>query len=107
MSPASVGEGTIIRLSLVSAGDRVALQVNDNGLGVDKADRSRMIERFKRLDASRNTPGHGLGLSLVNAVAALHGGRLFFKDSNPGLSATLEFPRSDIPPPLLESGATA
>ena len=99
--------GTIIRLSLVSAGDCVSLQVNDNGLGVDKADRSRMIERFKRLDASRNTPGHGLGLSLVNAVAALHRGRLSFRDSNPGLSATLEFPRSDIAPPLLEPGVIA
>lgn len=94
--------GTIIRLSLVSAGDCVSLQVNDNGLGVGKADRSRMIERFKRLDASRNTPGHGLGLSLVNAVAALHRGRLSFRDSNPGLSATLEFPRSDNAPPELE-----
>ena len=94
--------GTIIRLSLVSAGDRISLQVNDNGLGVGKADRSRMIERFKRLDASRNTPGHGLGLSLVNAVAALHRGRLFFRDSNPGLSATLEFPRSDIERPELK-----
>ena len=85
--------GTIIRLSLVSAGHRVCLQVNDNGPGVGKADRARIIERFKRLDASRNTPGHGLGLSLVNAVATLHRGRLFFKDSAPGLSATLDFPR--------------
>ena len=90
--------GTIIRLSLVSTEDRVCLQVNDNGPGVGKADRSRMVERFKRLDASRNTLGHGLGLSLVNAVATLHKGRLFFKDSGPGLSATLEFPRSDIVP---------
>ena len=88
--------GTIIRLSLVAAGQHVCLQVNDNGSGVGKTDRGRMIERFKRLDASRKTPGHGLGLSLANAVAALHGGRLSFKDSGPGLSATLEFPRCDI-----------
>ncbi|MEG3155843.1 sensor histidine kinase [Sphingomonas sp. RB1R13] len=86
--------GTIIRLSLVAAGQHVCLQVNDNGPGVGKADRGRMIERFKRLDASRNTPGHGLGLSLANAVAALHGGRLLFRDSQPGLSATFEFPAS-------------
>lgn len=84
---------TIIRLTLVSSANRFCLQVNDNGPGVVKADRSRMTERFKRLDASRNTPGHGLGLSLVNAVATLHGGQLFFKDSAPGLSATLELPR--------------
>lgn len=86
--------GTIIRLSLAAAGQKVCLQVNDNGLGVAKADRSKMIERFKRLDASRNTPGHGLGLSLANAVASLHGGRLSIRDSGPGLSATLELPRA-------------
>ena len=88
--------GTIIRLSLIAAGQHVCLQVNDDGPGVGMADRDKMIERFKRLDASRNTPGHGLGLSLANAVAALHGGRLSFKDNVPGLSAMLEFPRPDI-----------
>jgi len=94
--------GTLVRLSLVSAGDHLSLQVNDNGRGVGKADRVRMIERFKRLDASRHTPGHGLGLSLVNAVAGLHGGRLFFRESHPGLSATLEFPRPGIAPSEIE-----
>lgn len=86
--------GTVIRLSLVGAGPYVCLQVNDNGHGVAKADRSRMIQRFKRLDASRKTPGHGLGLSLADAVAGLHGGKLTFRDSGPGLSATLELPRA-------------
>jgi signal transduction histidine kinase len=84
--------GTVIRLSLVTAGKHAQLQINDNGPGVGKADRGRMIERFKRLDASRHTPGHGLGLSLVDAVAKLHRGRLSFRDSGPGLSATVEFP---------------
>jgi signal transduction histidine kinase len=48
-----------------------------------------VIERFYRGDASRGTPGVGLGLSLVAAVARLHGGKLEFSDNQPGLRATL------------------
>ena len=83
---------TLIRLTLVAVGPFACLQVIDNGPGVAKADRSRIVERFKRLDASRDKAGHGLGLNLVNAVARLHGGRLVFDDCAPGLSATLELP---------------
>ena len=85
-------DGTLIRLTLVAIGDGVCLQVNDNGPGVAKADRSRIVERFQRLDRSRNTPGHGLGLSLVDAVARIHGGSLTFKDNAPGLIAILRLP---------------
>ena len=85
---------TLIRLTLVAVGDWICLQVNDNGPGVAKADRSRLVERFKRLDRSRNTPGYGLGLNLVNAVASIHEGRLIFKDNGPGLVAILELPRN-------------
>ena len=86
-------QGTLIRLTLVAVGDTICLQVNDNGPGVDKADRRRIVERFQRLDRSRNTPGHGLGLNLVSAVAKIHGGRLIFKDNGPGLVAILELPQ--------------
>jgi hypothetical protein len=48
-----------------------------------------VTERFYRGDASRGTPGVGLGLSLVAAVAKLHGGSLRLSDNNPGLRATL------------------
>ena len=50
------------------------MQVADNGPGVPEADLSRITKRFARLESSRNTEGHGLGLSLVGAVAKLHGG---------------------------------
>ena len=93
---------TLIRLTLVSAGTHICLQVSDNGPGVAKADRSRIVERFKRLDPSRDTPGYGLGLNLVDAVAKLHGGRLVFRDSAPGLAVTLELPR-----PLSPTGANS
>ncbi len=48
-----------------------------------------MVERFYRGDASRGTPGIGLGLSLVAAVASLHGGTLEFSDNRPGFRAAL------------------
>ena len=83
---------TLIRLTLVAVGPFACLRVSDNGPGVAKADRSRIVERFRRLDVSRGRAGHGLGLNLVNAVARLHGGRLIFDDCEPGLSATIELP---------------
>jgi signal transduction histidine kinase len=86
--------GTIIRLTLVVARDRVCLQVVDNGPGVPTADLPRMAKRFTRLETSRNTAGYGLGLNLVNAVARLHDGVLVLKNYAPGLSATIELPLS-------------
>jgi signal transduction histidine kinase len=86
--------GTIVRLTLVSAGAHACLQVVDNGPGVAKPDRDKVVKRFARLDRSRNTSGYGLGLNLVAAVARLHGGRLLLKDANPGLSATIELHRA-------------
>ena len=84
--------GTMIRLTLVGAGDLVCLQVVDNGPGVPTRDLPRIVKRFARLETSRNAPGYGLGLNLVSAVAKLHGGRLILRDSAPGLSATIELP---------------
>lgn len=86
---------TLIKLSLAAVGAYVCLTIKDNGQGVAKADRSRIVERFKRLETSRSKVGHGLGLSLVDAVARLHGGRLAFDDCSPGLAATIELPRTE------------
>ena len=68
------------------------MQVVDSGPGVAKADLPRITKRFARLETSRNTAGHGLGLSLVDAVAKLHAGRLVLTSAAPGLSATMELP---------------
>lgn len=83
----------IVRMSATSAGAMVFMQVADNGPGVPKGDLERITKRFARLETSRNTPGHGLGLSLVTAVAKLHGGRLELRPLAPGLSATIQIPR--------------
>lgn len=67
----------------------IELSVADNGPGVPAAERERVIERFYRSDASRGTPGVGLGLALVSSVARLHGGVLRLEDNAPGLRAVL------------------
>jgi len=69
--------------------DTVQIVVADNGPGIPVNERTRVIERFYRVDASRGTPGVGLGLSVVSAVARLHGGTLTLADNHPGLRATL------------------
>jgi signal transduction histidine kinase len=65
--------------------------VADRGPGIPPADRERVLERFVRLDASRSTPGNGLGLSLVAAIARLHDAVLRLDDNHPGLAVTLRF----------------
>jgi signal transduction histidine kinase len=66
--------------------------VTDRGPGVPAAERERVLDRFVRLEASRSEPGSGLGLSLVAAVARLHGGGLRLEDNEPGLRVILALP---------------
>lgn len=66
--------------------------VADDGPGVPDASHQKVFERFYRLEASRTTPGNGLGLSLVAAVAELHGIVVRFVDQSPGLRVELQFP---------------
>jgi signal transduction histidine kinase len=70
----------------------VAISVADTGPGISPSERERTVERFYRGDASRGTPGVGLGLSLVSAVARVHDGQLVLGDNNPGLLASLVLP---------------
>jgi signal transduction histidine kinase len=67
------------------------LSVADTGPGIPEEDRTRALERFVRLEASRNSAGSGLGLSLVAAVARLHEARLELSDNHPGLRASMVF----------------
>jgi signal transduction histidine kinase len=81
-------------ISVGRKGGAVVLGVADNGAGIGEADRLRVVDRFVRLEESRSKPGSGLGLSLVSAVAKLHGGKLLLRDNRPGLAAILEVPAS-------------
>jgi signal transduction histidine kinase len=75
-----------------SAAGKVEISVSDQGPGIPVTERGRATDRFYRGETARNTPGSGLGLSLVAAVAQLHGGELRLDDNNPGLRATLVLP---------------
>lgn len=81
-----------IRLAAVRTRQGAEIVVSDHGPGIPTEDRKRVMERFVRLEASRSRPGSGLGLSLVSAIARLHGGTLVFEDNAPGLRAVLRLP---------------
>ena len=81
-----------ITISLARVGDAVEIAVADHGPGVAPQDRERALLRFVRLEKSRSRPGSGLGLSLVAAVARLHGGSIRLEDNAPGLRAVLALP---------------
>jgi hypothetical protein len=82
--------GGAISVAIAQRRDGAAqVVVSDNGPGIPEAEKSRVTQRFYRGDASRGTPGVGLGLSLVEGVARLHGGALELDDNRPGLRATL------------------
>lgn len=88
------GEKAHITMSLSEQSGAVRAVVADNGPGVPANERSRVLRRFYRLDASRSTPGSGLGLALVAAIAELHGATLSLLDNRPGLSVELRISRT-------------
>ena len=94
-------QGGVIRLSAQgvsrglgggTGGGEVEITVADDGPGIPEEDRERATKRFFRGEAARSTPGSGLGLALVQAVAMLHGGTLRLEDNAPGLRAVLRLP---------------
>jgi len=67
------------------------VRVRDYGPGVPDADLERVTERFYRVDQSRHLPGNGLGLSIVTAIAQLHGAQLALRNARPGLEVSIVF----------------
>jgi len=76
--------GGRIELRLSRRGAQAVLEIADNGPGIPPDQRKKVFDRLHRLDASRHTPGSGLGLSLVRAVAMLHDGSCEIEDNHPG-----------------------
>ncbi len=76
--------GTDVTLSLCDTPGGACVRVADQGPGIPPAERDRVLRRFYRTQKSRTVEGSGLGLSLVAAVAALHGFRLRIGGSDPG-----------------------
>ena len=89
--------GTITVAVTRGAQQRSKSLVADTGPGIPDAEKPKVIERFYRGDASRGTPGVGLGLSLVEAVARLHGSHLQLEDNGPGLRARIVLTQDTSP----------
>lgn len=92
-------EGGITFRLRTNSRQEIEFSITDTGQGVPEADRARITERFVRLENSRSLPGVGLGLSMVEAVAVAHKGRLsidegpgIYKNQGPGLRTALVFP---------------
>jgi signal transduction histidine kinase len=83
--------GSHIGLSVKQLEKGVVLTVADDGPGIPIDLRGKVLRRFYRLDASRHSPGAGLGLALVSAIAALHEAQLSLSDNCPGLRAEITF----------------
>jgi signal transduction histidine kinase len=87
--------GSTIELRLRREAAEVMAVVADDGPGIPPEDRQKVFRRFYRREASRTTPGSGLGLALVAAIADLHDARISLSDNAPGLLVLLSFPSAD------------
>ena len=87
----SSGGAVTVEVQRTAAGGPI-LVVADRGPGIPWDEKKNVIKRFYRLERSRQRPGSGLGLSLVEAVAQLHDTRIELLDNNPGLKVELHFP---------------
>lgn len=86
-------DGAQVTIGLRPCGEKAELSVADDGPGIPAEDRARVLQRLYRLDRSRCTQGHGLGLALVDGVAKLHGAGLELRDNDPGLRVVVTFQR--------------
>jgi signal transduction histidine kinase len=90
------GRKGCVTVAVSCCSDGCVLSVADRGPGIPIEEREHVLRRFYRLESSRNSPGNGLGLSLVAAVASLHGARIKMADNAPGLRIELHFPWTQI-----------
>ena len=88
------GMGKPISLSVETVGDRVRVRVKDVGMGIPRADHSRVFQAFERLPTAERVGGLGLGLYIGRQIALAHGGTLTVEsDASTGSTFTLELPR--------------
>jgi signal transduction histidine kinase len=99
-------EGGTIEVLVRRRGGGAEIAVADNGPGIAQDEKAKVVERFYRGDSSRGTPGSGLGLSLAQAVAKLHGSTLELTDRNPGLCVLLALPPEAAPMAAANTPAT-
>lgn len=85
------GDTTIVISASNHTNSGFEICVCDTGMGIPEAERKKVFQRLYRLDKSRSTPGNGLGLSLVKAIAELHGATISLEDNRPGLCVRVIF----------------
>ncbi len=85
-------EGGLVSVEARQTASGATVSVSDDGPGIPESERERVFRRFYRLEWNRGSPGNGLGLSLVSAVARLHGAAISLSDNSPGLRLQLAFP---------------
>jgi signal transduction histidine kinase len=88
--------GTLIEVTGTVQNSQVILKFADNGPGIPLEEHDKVFQRLYRLEKSRTTPGSGLGLSLVRAIADLHGASIVVGDRAPGLIVTVAFPVAGV-----------
>jgi signal transduction histidine kinase len=81
--------GTRIVIALAVVGELAVARVCDSGPGIDADEREKVFRRFYRVTTSRTTPGNGLGLALVAAIAKLHQAKIELSDNHPGLCVSI------------------
>ena len=86
------GRGASLSLALRVTDGTIVAEVSDDGPGIPADERGKVFRRFYRLERSRSTPGNGLGLALVAAIAELHRIGISLGDNEPGLVVRVTFP---------------
>ncbi len=84
-------KGAVIRLSIEARDRSIVTSVEDNGLGIPEDEREKVFRRLYRIEKSRTSPGTGLGLSLVKAIADLHAAEIHLEDAHPGLRVVVSY----------------
>ncbi|MFN5998997.1 MAG: sensor histidine kinase, partial [Paracoccaceae bacterium] len=85
--------GDHLTLTITPEDDRILMCIADTGPGLPEDLKAEAFDRFTRAERDRATPGHGLGLALVRAIAARHGARLTLPPTDKGFALEIRWPR--------------
>jgi hypothetical protein len=92
-------EGGEVRIAAGMEDGRPVVRVSDSGCGVPPEEKVKIFRRFYRIEREGRPSGHGIGLSIAETIARLHGFQLSVEDNAPG--ARFELRRADAPAPAL------
>jgi signal transduction histidine kinase len=85
----------LVKISINKLDDKaIQVVITDDGIGIPDSEKEKVFEHFYRLEKHRTQAGNGLGLSLVNAIAKVHGGQIELMDNHPGLRVKISLPVS-------------